>query len=235
MTETPRVQRTTVVWPESVRKALVGSVLIGYGLALAGFVIGFSGSDLSIGKALLHGLVVLAVIAVPPTVAMLGHSARPLMLLPAGVIGLLGLFGVLSILGFPLVLLGLFWLWAYLKLGSPGSWVSKTAMILAPLLWLGASAALWIHVDPACEQRLQDGTFIEVDPATRGFESGWAWEMSSSFSSSSGPISGDVVYDVCDSNVVVLWEATSAILLCAGAVLVARWLAHPSTLPTTKA
>ncbi len=232
MTETPRAEKTTVEWPESVQKALKGSVLIGYGLAVAGFVIGFSGSELSFGKALLHGLVVLAAIAVPPTLAVLAHPKRPLMLLPAGVIGLLGLLGILSIVGLPLALLGVIWLWAYLKMAPPGRWVSKLAMIVVPLLWLAATAALWVHVDPACERRLRDGTVINVDPAGRGFESGWVWEVGSSFSGTSGPISEDVVYEACTSNAVVPWEAMSAILLSAGSVLVAIWLAKPSTVPS---
>jgi hypothetical protein len=148
------------------------------------------------------------------------------MLLPAGMIGLLGIY--LSILGFPLVLLGLIWLWVYLKVNLPGRWLNKSAMTVVPLLWLAATAALWVHVDPACEQRLADGTVINIDPGTRGHQSGWAWDVGSSYSGSSGPISGDVVSESCTSNTVVLWETLSAILLATSAVRAAMWLARPS-------
>ncbi|HZD22938.1 MAG TPA: hypothetical protein VE569_05980, partial [Acidimicrobiia bacterium] len=141
-------------------------------------------------------------------------------------------FAMGSIIGLPLVVLGFIWLWGYLKMAPPGMWVRKTSMILVPLLWLGATALLWVHLDPACEQRLRDGTVIEVDPATRGFESGWTWEVGSTFSGSSGPISDDVVFEACTSNTLVAWEALSAIGVCAVAVLVGFNMARPSSKET---
>lgn len=232
MTDTPRAERSdTEVWPEFVSKMVTGTVGIGYGLAIAASAIAVVGNELSFRRALLDGLVVLALFAVPVVLAMLSQPRRPLMLLPAGIIGLLGLFGIGSVLGLPLVILGLIWLWAYLKTAPPGRWLRKTSMILVPLLWLGATLALWVHVDPACEQRLTDGTVVEVDPATRGFASGWTWELGSSFSGSSGPISQDVVSEVCTSNVLVAWEALSAIALGGLTVFVGSNLAKP---PETK-
>lgn len=226
MTGSPRTGTTAVDWPESVSKAVTASVVAGYGVALAGFAIVLIGNDLSLGRALLHGLVVLALLAAPPTTALLSQPTRPLMLLPAG---LMGLFGIsLSILGLPLVALGLIWIWGYAKLASPGRWVNKVAMIFFPVLWLGATTALWIHVDPVCEQRLRDGSIIQVDPTTRSFDSGWTWEVSSS-SVSSSTISGDVVSETCTSNAVVAWEGLSAIGLCAGVVALARFLSPPLT------
>jgi hypothetical protein len=212
---------------------VTASVVAGYGVALAGFAIVLIGNDLSLGRALLHGLVVLALLAAPPTTALLSQPTRPLMLLPAGLMGLFGISGALSILGLPLVALGLIWIWGYAKLTSPGRWVKKVAMIFLPVLWLGATTALWIHVDPVCEQRLRDGSIIQVDPFVRGFDSGWTWEVSSS-SISSSTISGDVVSETCTSNAVVAWEGLSAIGLCAGVVVLARFLSPPSTVPRTQ-
>ena len=229
MTETPLTASTdTPIWPSSVSRAVTGAVLVGYGLALAGFVFVFVGSDLSFWKSFLDGLVVLILFAVPSITAMLSQPKRPLLLLPAGITGLLGFFATGSILGLPLVILGLIWLWAYLKMAPPGSWARKASMILVPLLWLGATATLWIHVDPACEQRLRDGTVREVDTANRGFESGWTWEVGSTFSGSSGPISQDVVFEACTSNTLVAWEAVSAIALSAIAIVVGFKLASTS-------
>ena len=233
MPGSPRTGTTAVDWPESVSKAVTASVVAGYGVALAGFAIVLIGNDLSLGRALLHGLVVLALLAAPPTTALLSQPTRPLMLLPAGLMGLFGISGALSILGLPLVALGLIWIWGYAKLTSPGRWVNKVAMIFLPVLWLGATTALWIHVDPVCEQRLRDGSIIQVDPFVRGFDSGWTWEVSSS-SISSSTISGDVVSETCTSNAVVAWEGLSAIGLCAGVVVLARFLSPPSTVPRTQ-
>jgi hypothetical protein len=232
----------TPVWPVSVSNAVTAAGLVGYGLALAASVFAFVGHGLSPGRAFLDGLIVLALFAVPSVLAMLSRPKRPLMLLAAGMTALLGFFGMGSILGLPLFGLGLIWLWAYLKLAPANRWLAKASMTLVPLLWLGATAVLWVHLDPACEQTLRDGSVIEVDPATRGFESGWTWEVGSSFSGHSGPTSDDVVFEACTSNTLVLWEATSALVLCWTAVLTGFKLAtrsptdsapRPSTRPAT--
>lgn len=231
MAETPGMESAMVAaWPDRATKALKGSVLVGYTLALAGFFVAFGGSDLSFWKAFLDGFVILVLLAVPPTTAILSHPKRPLMLLPAGVMGVAGFLGVLSILGYLLGILGLIWLWCYLKLAPEGRWVNKVVIGLVPFLWLAASATLWVHLDPACEQRLGDGTVLEVDPADRGFESGWTWEVGSSFSGSSGPISSDVVFEACSSNTLVAWEVPAALALSSASVFVAFALArsHPN-------
>jgi hypothetical protein len=189
-------------------------------------VIAFVGNELSWRRSLLDGLVVLVLFGLPSVMAMLSRPGRPLMLLPAGIMGLLG-FATGSILGLPLVVVGVVWLWAYLNVPHPERWTRKAPMILLPVLWLAASAMLWVHLDPACEQRLQDGTVVEVDPATRGFESGWTWEVGSTFSGSAGPIAEDVVSEACSSNTLVAGEALTAIALCAITVLIGSYLSNP--------
>lgn len=229
MTERSRAKRAdTEAWPESVAQMVTGTVWIGFALAIAASVIAVVGNELSFARALLDGLVVLALFAVPSVLAMLSHPRRPLTLLPAGIIGLLSLAGMGSVLGLPLVILGLIWLWAYLKTAPPDRWLRKASMVLVPLFWLGATFALWVHLDPACEQRLRDGTVVDVDPATRGLASGWTWEVGSSFSGSSGPIAQDVVSEACTSNTLVAWEALSAVALCGLTVVVGFNLANPS-------
>lgn len=228
MTATPRAERSdTEAWPESVSKMVTGTAWIGFALAIASSVFAMVGNELSMQRALLDGLLVLALFAVPSAMAMLSHPRRPMMLLPAGIIGLLGMYGMGSVLGLPLVVLGLIWLWAYVRVAPPDRWLRKTTMLLVPLLWFGAAFALWVHLDPACEQRLSDGTIVEVDPATRGFEAGWTWEVSSTVSGS-GFGSQDVVSEVCTSNTLVAWEALSAIVLCGLTLLLSFKLADPS-------
>lgn len=229
MTEKPETGTAIVEWPVAVVRAVRFSYVVGYGLALAGLILPLAGSDLSIGKSLYTGTVVAVLLAVPSTLALLSHPGRPLMLLPAAMIGFAGLFGVLSVLGLPLIVLAAIWLWADVKLVPRGMWSRRLAMIVVPLLWLTASTALWAHIDPVCEQRLADGTMLSLDPATRSMETGWVWQMSDT-SSGSGSSSADVVLEVCDSNVVVPWEAGLSILLSGTAVLYAFWTAgNPET------
>ena len=215
----------TTEWPESSSRVVRWTVVVGYGLALAAFVMAFVGSDLRLASAAVDAFPVMVLVAVPPTLAMLSHPDRPLLLLPAGLTGLLGLFYVLSIWGWGLALLGVLWLVTYLQVAPAGHWLRKLAMLAVPLLFLAGTTMLWIHLDPACEQRLRDGTVTDIDPTTRGFESGWVWETDTGSFSSSGTISGDVVYEACASDTRVLWESGAATLLAAGAVLLGWALA----------
>jgi hypothetical protein len=204
-------------------------VVVGYGLALAAFVFRIIGGDFTIWSELPGAIVIAAVVAVPPTLAALSMRNRPLLLLPAGVLGLAGALGLLSIFGFPLVILGLIWFWAYLKVAPRGHLLRKFGMVLVPLLWLGAFIALFVHLDPQCEQRLSDGTVQQVDPVIRGFESGWAWEVdTSTFSGGSGIVSADVEFEACSSDTVVPWEAALSMLLSTASVAVA-WLLGGTT------
>lgn len=215
----------TTEWPESSSRLVRWTVVVGYGLALAAFVMAFVGSDLRLASAAVDAFPVMVLVAVPPTLAMLSHPDRPLLLLPAGLTGLLGLFYVLSIWGWGLALLGALWLVTYLQVAPAGHGLRKLAMLAVPLLFLAGTTMLWIHLDPACEQRLRDGTVTDIDPTTRGFESGWVWETDTGSFSSSGTISGDVVYGACASDTRVLWESGAATLLAAGAVLLGWALA----------
>ena len=210
-------------WPGTVRKAVSGAVVVGYGLALAAFLFRIIGGDFTLWSELPGAIVIAAVVAVPPTLAALSMRNRPLLLLPAAVLGLAGALGLLSVFGFPLVILGLIWFLAYLKVAPSGHFLRKVGMVLVPLLWLGALIALFIHLDPYCEQGLSDGTVQQVDPVVRGFESGWAWEIDTSTFSGSGIVSAEVEFEACSSDIVVPWEAAVSILLSTASVGVA-WL-----------
>ena len=87
MAQVPRTgEQIPVVWPHRISRAVKGSVLVGYGLAVAAFVIALAGSDLSFGKAFLDPLVLLMLSDVPPTAAILSYPKRPSMLLPAALL-----------------------------------------------------------------------------------------------------------------------------------------------------
>ena len=217
-------------WPGTVRKAVLGAAVVGYGLALAAFLFRIIGGDFTLWSELPGAIVIAAVVAVPPTLGALSMRNRPLLLLPAAVLGLAGALGLLSVFGFPLVILGLIWFWAYLKVAPPGHFLRKVGMVLVPLLWLGAFIALFIHLDPYCEQGLSDGTVQQVDPVVRGFESGWAWEVDTSTFSGSGIVSAEVEFEACSSDIVVPWEAGVSILLSTASVGVA-WLLGGTTDP----
>lgn len=212
--------------PESATRLVRWTVIIGYGLALAAFIMAFAGSGFHFTTAMVDAFPVPVLVAVPPTLAALSLR-RPLLLLPAALTGFLGLFYVLSIWGWGLALLAVFWVVAYMQTAPEGQWLRKFGMVLVPLLFWAGTMMLWIHLDPACEQRLSDGSVIELDPAQHGLESGWVWEVDTTSFSSSGTISGDVVYEACASDTHVLWESVAATALGGGAVVVAWVLGGP--------
>ncbi len=210
-------------WPVGVRKAVTMAAVAGYGVALAGLILPIRAGEQSFRAEIPTAVLIATVIAVPPTLAALSMRGRVLMLLPAGLLGIAGLLGLLSVLGFLLIIPGLIWLWAYLKLAPSGRYPRKFAMAAVPLLWVGAVAGLFVHIDPLCEQLLADGSVVRIDPAGRGFKTGWAWDIDTSTFSGSGSGSDMVVSESCTSDIVVPWEMAASVILSATAVGVA-WL-----------
>jgi hypothetical protein len=216
-------------WPDAVRKAIVWTASIGFGLAVAGFVVRLAGGSLSFLVELPGAVVLGSVMAVPPALAILSTRNRPLMLLPAGVLGLAGMLGVLSIFGIPLAILGLIWLWAYVRLGGPGQYGRKFGMVVVPLLWVAGLVTLFVHQDPRCEQVLADGTVQSVDPYVRGMESGWIWELDTSSFAGGSVAEADVQSEACVSDVVTPVEMVVALAFAGLAVGYAWSLAGPPT------
>jgi hypothetical protein len=206
-------------------------VVVSYGLALAAAVVSFSGNDLSFGWRVLHTGVIVLVFALPPTMAALALPHRPLLLLGAGVSGILGLIALGSVLAAPMLVPGLVWLVSYFMLGGPGRWGERLTMaILVPLLWVGASASLWLHADPVCERTFASGRVESVDPASRGMRPAWLWDIPAE-SSGSSSLPSDAVKEVCDSNAVVWWEAAAALVLTLAALVLALRTAAPAAVP----
>ena len=211
------------------------AVGVGYALAAAVFVLRLGGSELPLTLELVGAVALAAVVAVPPTLALAGLTGRPVLLLPAGLIGVTSL-PVLSVLGIPMALLGIIWFWSYFKLRPSGGIAGKAVTALAVwLLWAASAVVLLIHLDPRCVQTLTDGTVLPVDAARIGFESGWLWEVSSTTITQS-ILTSDVVSEACASDIVTGWEALASLALAAGAVTTG-WLmtkAEATATPTTQ-
>ncbi len=198
------------------------AVGVGYALAAAVFVLRLVGSELPVTLELGGAVALAAVVAVPATLALAGLTGRPVLLLPAGLAGVTSL-PVLSVLGVPMVLLGIIWFWSYWNLRPVGSVASKAVTTLVVwLLWAASVGVLFIHLDPRCVQVFSDGTVLYVDAALGG-ETGWLWEVSSTVSGSSGILGPDVVSGACTSDIVTGWEALVSLVLAAGALTTA-WL-----------
>jgi len=188
---------------------------MGYGLVLVIAV-------LYLGDALVLGVTA----AVAPTMALLAYPNRPGLLLPAGAVAIASLY-LMSIYGLPMVVIGLIWLWVHQKVvGSAPSGASR-ALVVGVVLWLAAPTVMNLHQDPVCEQTLRDGTVQEVDPATRGYSTGWVWDVDSSSFSGSGTAAGDIVSESCSSDSFVWWENAGLVAIAVASVYLSWRLTKP--------
>jgi hypothetical protein len=196
-------------------------------MALAVLFVRFVASELPISTELPGAIALTLVAAVSPTLALLADPRRPGLLMPAGVIAVLSV-PVMSLFGFPMLLVGLTWLWVHHQVSGSERSGAATALLVAVALWFAATTAMFIHLDPTCVQKLRDGTFQEVDPSGRGFTTGWVWATDSTSFSASGVVAGDIVFEACTSNTEVLWESGASIALSVGAVLAGFYLTKPA-------
>lgn len=209
------------------RAAAQAAIVVGYGLALVPLFLGiFDDSYLAWWRPIPRVVALVVLLATPPTIAMLGLRKRRGMLLAAGAIGVASFFAVRSIVLLPFVILGVIWLVVYVSGEREFRMAHLGSAVLATLLWVAASLALWVHLDPICEQRMLDGTVVTVDASARGHVSGWVWQVDTSGETSSGPIGSDVSAQSCTSDTVTPLEAVVVIALCGSAVLSALALAR---------
>lgn len=171
------------------------------------------------------GSIALAVaLGIPAAIAWISLDRRPTVL-PAAIWGSIvaGLFTV-SLL--PLYLIPAYLWWKAWRMRpapvhSPG-WAPYARIGLAALVFVSA-ATLFAYENPRCLDTLADGTTLEVDASSRGFESGWTLGLSGS-SSSTGSADSSGVSSQCESDRIVLAEALASLLVSASAVLLAvRW------------
>lgn len=197
------------------RRQVRFGIALGYVIAVALTAIRLVNTDPATLGETLGSLALGATLATPATLALLSLDRRPT-LVPAAAVGAL-VSGIVTLWLLP-IWLAVAWLWYRAWSGRPVratiSQARSAAVIGLGALTAVSMLALFAHVDPACTQRLADGTERSIDPATRGFDTGWAFTAlgttsgsSSSSLSSTGAAGTEVVEETCTSNTVVVGEA----------------------------
>ena len=197
-------------------------VVVSFGMALAIFMLRLIGSNLPMTVELPGAIALAAVVATPPTLALLS-TRRPVLLIAAGVTAVSTLFG-LSIFALPMVVVGVIWIMAFR--GAITHTTSGRTIVVLSVAWLftvSAFAILFLHLDPRCSETLVDGTVRSVESSD---ESGWIWEASA-VTSGSMTSGGDVVFSACSSDMVTLAEAAASLGLVLLAVGTPWRLAEP--------
>lgn len=190
------------------------TIPIGYFLAAGIFAVRLIAGDFPVLYELPGAITLGAIAATPPTFAVLGRR-RPGLFLAAGLTALLSL-PVLSIFGLVMVPLGIAWFAAYAGANGRGSIIRAiVGMVAVTALWIAAAAVPFVHLDPRCVQKLDDGTVHEIEAS--GYDTGWVWDAGSTITASSFS-SGDVVEEVCASDVITPLEMLVALALIAAAL-----------------
>jgi hypothetical protein len=197
------------------RRLVKAGIVLGYAAAGALTIARFANTDpATLGEA--FGSVALGLaMATPATLAGLSLDQRPT-LLPAAAITAL-LTAVVATVLLPVALITAFiWYRAWTERPVPAVTTPARSAVRIGLgfLLLAAMLTLFVHVDPVCTQILTDGSERSVDPASRGYTTGWALGFTEPYSSMSS-ISQDVGEEVCTSNTVVLGEALTSLALTA--------------------
>ncbi|MEX2252144.1 MAG: hypothetical protein WD895_08755 [Acidimicrobiia bacterium] len=202
-------------WPRPARTAWLAGVVLGYLLA-------------AIAMLNPPGAPILGAIAlVAPTMALLAYPHRPGLLLPAGAIAIVSLY-MMSLYGLPMVLVGLVWLWVHHQVAGSKPSGATGALVVGVVLWLAVPAVTTVHLDPTCVQTLRDGTVQAVNPATRGYPTGWVWQIDSTVATGTMTAQLDTIADSCVSNSVVGWETAAAITMAVAAVFLCWLLTKPT-------
>ncbi|VAW08350.1 hypothetical protein MNBD_ACTINO01-1920 [hydrothermal vent metagenome] len=191
------------------------------------FVLRIVGSDLPLSVSLPGAVGFGAVVVVPSVLAFLAGRGRAGLYLGAGVASIVLSLG-LSLLIVVMLPLGVFWLWSYVAV-SPGHLLRAVgAGLVATMLVLGAFVVLFLHIDPRCADTYANGEVRLVPQEQMDMESGWAWDIGGT-SSSSMMSRPDVVSQVCSSDVVTWPEALVSLALAGAAVASARAIAAPGS------
>ncbi len=205
------------------RRLVKTGIVIGYAAALTLMTVRIINTDqVTLGETL--GSVALgAALATPATLAVLSLDRRP-SLLPAAAIGALAT-SVVALWLLPIWLATTFlWYRAWTERPVRVQLSQRRAAGRIGLGFLMAASilALFVHLDPACTQRLTNGTTRTVDVATRGFDSGWVFGSGNNTSSGSYSTGADVAGEACTSDTIVLGEALASLLITASVLGVGR-------------
>jgi hypothetical protein len=190
----------------------VVAVVVGYAVAITAFTLRVGLGDLPWQLELPGGFALGAVAALPPTLALIGLSGRPVSLLAAGVTALSSL-PVLSLLGVVMAMLGAYWVVSSVKLELGGALRAVAITSAVWLLWASSVAMLFVHLDPRCAQTRVDGTVVVEAPT--GLYSGWVWNAPPTAGSSSSS-DQSIVTETCASDVIT-WIEAVVILASTGA------------------
>jgi hypothetical protein len=167
--------------------------------------------------------------------AFLSLDRRPT-LLPAAAIGALAL-SIVAVWLLP-VWLGMTYLWYRAWVGRPvRADVSRrraAARVGLGFLIVAAILVLFVHLDPACTQRLTDGTTRSIEASSRGFDTGWVFSSGNRTSSGTSVVDAGVAEETCSSDTIVVAEALASLAIT-GLVfeLGRRWPqgVHPARTP----
>jgi len=218
---------TPVVVGRTMRASERVALILGFGVALAMFVLRIAGSDMPLSVSLPGAVAFGLVVAVPPTLALLAGRDRSGLFLGAGVASIVLSLG-LSLLIVVMFPVGVAWLWFFVR-ARPGHLLrSVAASLAATVLATAAFVVLFIHLDPRCVYTYTSGE-VRIAPQEQvDDETGWVWDVggTSSGSSTFGP---DIVEVFCTSDVVTWIEAAVSLALAAAAVGSARVIAAPDT------
>jgi hypothetical protein len=197
------------------RRLVRAGIMLGYAGAVALTIIRFANTDVATVGESLGSVAMGLALASPATLALLSLDRRPT-LLPAAAIAAVVTVPVASVL-LPIGLITAFmWYRAWTERPVPATTSTRRAAMRVGLgfVLLAAILTLSAHVDPACTQRLTDGTERSVDAASRGFDTGWAFNAGGTTSGSMS-IGPDASEETCTSDTVVVGEALVSLLLTA--------------------
>jgi hypothetical protein len=212
----------TYTYIRTTRRLIWAGIGITAALAVGVTIVRIAGSDPMTFGAALGGLALGVAFAIPPVIAWISLDRRPELLGAAGFSALV--VSVIGIITLPVGVLAAL-LWRRGAERRPEGRYRIWRRLSFPVLAVLAVLALFVHVDPACTETYADGTTVAVDPAERGFGTGWSLSLGGSVSSSGASSSSpDVVASSCASDTIVVGEALASLAVSAAAfTLAVRW------------
>lgn len=175
------------------------------------------------GPGWLASLAIVAALVLPAAYALISLDRRP-SLLPVAVMGAL-VAGVLMLESLPVWVVAAV-VWGLVARSRPRPAPEpQWARFGRPLLAAAVAVPMLLmfgHLDPVCTTTYADGRVEQVDPATRGYETGWGFGIGV-YTTGTESVS-EIATESCSSNTVVWWEAVVSLAASAGIVALAyRW------------
>ncbi len=202
------------------RRIVAGSAGLVIALVIATMIIGAFSDQ---GPNAFQAIATTAAMALPALLALISLDGRPSML-PAAVMAAL-ISGVLVLQLLPAwILVAIAWGAVARSRHRPvhePRWVWFGRPLLAAAVALPI-VLMFSHLDPVCTISYTDGQVEQIDPATRGYTTGWQLSAGSTFvSSDSG---SNVASETCRSDTVAWWEAALSLMASSGIIVLAfQW------------